>query len=186
MDRLTGQEPKEMTLRRAGSLAAIPLFGAGAAAGTSLLAMGCCLGPAILTTALTAAGLGTFLSLDLGVLVPILYALVGLSLVAIAWSCWRSRRWFPLALAALGAGALLLPFHEALDVGLFYALVIGGQVSLLAAAGLAAWAATTRGKSCPSQWSRGCESWARPVATASSGGGRECAEEAVGRRARSE
>ncbi len=148
MDRLGEQGLQEMTSRRPGLLAAIPLCAAGGAAGTSVLAMGCCLGPAMLTTVLTGIGLGGLLRLDLGLLVPILYGLASLSLGSIGWACWRSRRWSPLALAILAAGALLVPFREALDVRLFYVLVGGGQAGLLAAAALAAW---TRGEQRPSR-----------------------------------
>ena len=134
-----------MRLSRSGISAATPLVGAMAAGGAALLAMGCCLGPAVLGTALTSAGLGALLSLDMGVTVPILYAMVALSLAGIVWACWRSRRWSPVAVATLGSAALLIPFHEALDVSLFYPLVVGGQASLLAAAAMAARA----GRSCP-------------------------------------
>ncbi len=141
-----------MTFAGTRFLRALPIVGAAGASGASLLAMGCCLGPAVLTTALTAAGLAGLLGLDMGVTVPILYAMVGLSFAGIAWASWRPHNWLPLALAVLGAVALLIPFHEALDVRLFYVLVFGGQVALLAAAALAAWAAR-----------RGCLLAAAPV-----------------------
>ncbi len=125
-----------MIAHRTGILPALPLIGVVGANGTSFLAMGCCLAPSVLTTALTAAGLGALLSLDMGVTVLLLYAMVGLSLAGIVWACRRARRWFPLALALPAAGALLIPFHGALEVRLFYLLLVGGQLSLLAAAAL--------------------------------------------------
>ena len=133
-----------MRLSRSGIVATVPFIGAVGAGGASLLAMGCCMGPAVLVTALSAIGLGPLLSLDMGATVPILYATVGLSLAGIVWDCRRARRWFPLAPAILGGAALLTPFHEALDVSLFYPLVVGGRASLLAAAAMAARA----GRSC--------------------------------------
>jgi hypothetical protein len=138
-----------MTGFRATFPAVTAVLSAGGATVASVLAMGCCLGPAFITTALVAAGLGGLLSLDLGLLVPLLYGLWGLSLAGIAWISWRCRRWFLLAIALPSSGILLIPFHEVLDVGLFYALVVGGQVGLVAAAGLAVCA--TRRKSCPSR-----------------------------------
>jgi len=106
--------------------------------------MGCCLAPSALVTALTAAGLGGLLRVDMGVTVPVLYAMVGLALGGIAWACRRARQWFPLALGLPGGAVLLIPFHEALEVWPFHLLAVGGQVSLMAAAGLAAW----RGRRC--------------------------------------
>ncbi len=131
-------------------LGALSIVGAAGAAGTSLLAMGCCFGPAVLATALTTIGLGALLSLDLGVLVPILYGMVSASLGGVAWACWRGQRWWPFGLAVAAAPALLIPFHEALAVWLFYSLVGGGQAGLLAAAILAGWAGPRR-EACPNR-----------------------------------
>lgn len=137
-----------MARHRARALAAVPVIGALAASGASLLAMGCCMGPTAIVAALTAAGLGALLTLDMGVTVPILYPLVALSLAEIARACWRAHRWFPLAFAVLGAAALLFPFHEALDVRLFYLLAFSGQASLLTAATIAAWIAMRNCRGC--------------------------------------
>ncbi len=126
-----------MTSSRSGLPAAIPIIGALGVGGSSLLVMGCCMAPSVMASALTAAGLGVLLSLDMGETVPIVYAMAGLSLAGIAWASRRSRRWSPLGVATVGSAALLIPFHEALDVSLFYLLVVGGQATLLAAAALA-------------------------------------------------
>ena len=109
-------------------------FGPIGTCASATLAMGCCLLPSSLVSFFVSAGLAGLLALDLDVLIPLLYGLVGVSLVGVAWGCRRAHRWSPPALAVAGAVALLTPFHEALDMWLFYLLVFGGQVTLLTAA----------------------------------------------------
>lgn len=96
------------------------------------MAMGCCaglLGPIASIGAIALPFLGPSLQM------PLLYTAVTLTLTGLVLSYRRQHSAFYLISGLLGALLLLIPFHTALDVRLFYLLVGLGLGSLL----LASW-----------------------------------------------
>lgn len=65
---------------------------------------------------------------------PILYGASALSLLALAFSAWRHRQPWPLALGAVSVAVLLYPLHEGMDVTAFRLLLNGGAAGLLGGA----------------------------------------------------
>lgn len=65
---------------------------------------------------------------------PVLYGASAISLLGLILSARRHRWPFPLGLGVVSVGALLYPFHAALDVLVFRLLVYGGAAGLLLAA----------------------------------------------------
>ena len=100
---------------------------------TTFTSLGCCAPALIAPVAAFFSSLGLWFLVDLRVSVPILYGAVGLILLGLLLSYRRHRRPYAIGLALLGAGAVLFPFHAALDVWLFISLVFGGQALLFAA-----------------------------------------------------
>lgn len=100
---------------------------------TTFTSLGCCAPALIAPVAAFFSSLGLWFLVDLRVSVPILYGAVGLILLGLLLSYRRHRRPYAIGLGLLGAGAVLFPFHAALDVWLFITLVFGGQALLLAA-----------------------------------------------------
>jgi len=97
---------------------------------STFLAMGCCsFGP--LLSLVSALGVG-FLT-NMNVQMPILYATLTATLGGLYGSFRWHRRLPALTLAIFGAGLVLYPFHEALDVWLFNTLLSIGLGSLLTA-----------------------------------------------------
>lgn len=96
------------------------------------LAMGCCAG-LLAPVALVGAAALPFVGPSFQM--PLLYATVLLVLMGLVLSYRRQRSVFFLILGLLGTVFLLIPFHTALEVSLFYLLIGSGLGSLL----LAAW-----------------------------------------------
>lgn len=105
---------------------------------TTLANVGCCgAGFAPLVAGLSATGLLALFPLEWGM--PLLYGALALTLLGAALGSWRHRRPYPLLVTLVGVGAILVPFHEALDVEVFTALLQTGFALLLLGAGLEAW-----------------------------------------------
>jgi len=108
-------------------------FGSVATIFSTSIAMGCCAG---LLAPLASVGAAALPFLEPSFQMPLLYATVTLTLIGLVLSYRRQRSAFYLAFGLLGAVLLLIPFHTALEVSLFYVLIGLGLGSLL----LAAWA----------------------------------------------
>lgn len=94
------------------------------------LAMGCCAGLLAPVASVMAAALPfTEPSFQM----PLLYATVVATLVGLLIFYRRQGFIFPLVLGLLGAFVLLVPFHTALEVSLFYLFIGVGLGALLAA-----------------------------------------------------
>ncbi len=94
--------------------------------------MGCCVGLlAPLASAMTLAL--PFLNSSLQM--PLLYSTIALTVVGLVLSYRRQRSAFNLVLGFSGAVLLLIPFHTALELSLFYLLIGLGLGSLF----LASW-----------------------------------------------
>lgn len=113
--------------------AALDQVGVLGVAVTTITSLGCCAPAAIAPVAAFLSSLGLWFLVDLRVSVPILYGAVGLILLGLLLSYRRHRRPYGIALGLLGSGAVLYPFHAALEVWLFITLVFGGQALLLSA-----------------------------------------------------
>lgn len=96
------------------------------------MAMGCCAGLLAPLASVEAAALPF---LDPSFQMPLLYATAALTLIGLVLSYLRQRSIFFLILGLLGIVLLLIPFHTALEVSLFYLLVGLGLGSLI----LASW-----------------------------------------------
>lgn len=97
---------------------------------STFLAMGCCgFGP--LPSLVSVLGVGFLTSMN--VQLPILYIALMATLGGLYGSFRRHRRPSALVLAVFSAGLVLYPFHESLDVWLFYTLLSTGLGSLLTA-----------------------------------------------------
>lgn len=100
--------------------------------------VGCCgAGFTPLVTALSAVGLLALVPPEWGM--PLLYGALALTVTSTALGLRRHRRLYPLLATLAGAGAILLPFHEALDVEVFTALLWTGFALLLLGVGLETW-----------------------------------------------
>lgn len=104
----------------------------------TLANVGCC-GAAFapLVTGLSAVGLLALIPLEWGM--PLLYGALALTLISAALGLRRHLRPYPLLVTLAGVGAILVPFHEALDVEVFTALIWTGLALLLLGAGLETW-----------------------------------------------
>ena len=96
------------------------------------LAMGCCAG---LLAPLASLGTIALPFLGPSLQMPLLYGTIATTLIGLGLSFLRQRWVLPLILGLLGAVFLLIPFHTALDINLFYLLIGLGLGSLL----LASW-----------------------------------------------
>lgn len=106
--------------------------------GSTVVCLGCCasvLGP--LAAVVFAGGLFEWVPLDWRL--PLLYASLGVAMAGLILGWRRHRRWAPLLLFVPGAGALLYPLHEALDVWVLQVLIWLGFGLLPAAAAWDAW-----------------------------------------------
>jgi len=114
---------------------------------TALANVGCC-GASFtpLVTGLSATGLLALIPPEWGM--PLLYGALALTLLGAALGFRRHRRPFPLLATLAGVGAILLPFHEALDVEMFTALLWTGFALLLLGVGLETWLGRRVGR-CP-------------------------------------
>ncbi len=100
--------------------------------------VGCCgAGFAPLVAGLSATGLLALIPLAWGM--PLLYGVLALTVVSTALGLRRHRRPYPLLATLAGAGAILLPFHEALDVNVFTGLLWTGFALLALGAALETW-----------------------------------------------
>lgn len=111
------------------------------AAGTvvaTLVNAGCC-GAAFapLVAGLSATGLLALIPLEWGM--PLLYGALALTVVGAALGLRRHHRLYPLLVTLAGVVAILVPFHEALDVEVFAALLWTGLALLLLGAGFETW-----------------------------------------------
>jgi hypothetical protein len=88
-------------------------------------------GVSALLAGLSTLGLGFLV--NLGVQMPILYGTLALALAGVGLASWRQRRPAPLLLGLMGAGAVLYPFHEALELWAFHTLIAGGMGLLMLA-----------------------------------------------------
>lgn len=106
--------------------------------GSTVANLGCCglgiLGPAGLAGAASAL---TPVAAAWGY--QAMYASLGLVLLGLGSGVRRHRCPYPIALALAGAVALLVAFHDAWDVTVFAALVLGGSAALAAAAACDVW-----------------------------------------------
>ncbi|MBI4642107.1 MAG: hypothetical protein HY731_15575 [Candidatus Tectomicrobia bacterium] len=92
---------------------------------STVIAMGCCSAFAgSFLSLLSTAGLGFLIRLDIQM--PILYTMIALAVGGLLLSFLGHRHPYPLMLGAIGAGAVLYPFHEALDLSIFFTLIYGG------------------------------------------------------------
>jgi len=105
---------------------------------TTLASVGCC-GAAFapLVTALSAVSILALIPPDWGM--PLLYGALALALTGSALGFGRHRRPYPLLVTLAGVGAILIPFHEALDIEVFTALLWTGLALLLLGVGLDTW-----------------------------------------------
>ncbi len=103
------------------------------AVGATGLSLGCCAGVMRPLAGVLAAG-GLLDGVPVAWRLPLLYGFLALALLGFALGGRRHRRWDPLWLAVAGAGAILVPLHEALDVWVLQVLVWLGLGLLLAAA----------------------------------------------------
>jgi hypothetical protein len=97
------------------------------------LAMGCCAG---LLAPVASVGAATLPFLDSSFQMPLLYAAVVVTLFGLVISYRRQGSISPLLLGLLGAFLLLVPFHEALELSLFYLFISVGLSALLVASWL--------------------------------------------------
>ncbi len=100
-------------------------------------------------------GLATFLPLiGLGFLVRfytalhLIWAALALTALGLVLSFHRHRRPWPLATAALGAGLLLYPLYNALEVDLWLGLLYAGLTLLFLSSSLDVWCAWRMGRKC--------------------------------------
>ena len=101
------------------------------------LAMGCCAG---LLAPLASAGAAALPFLSPSFQMPLLYAGISLTLIGLVLSHRHQRGGFYLVSGLLGALLLLIPFHAALEVGLFYLLIgLGLGTLFLASWGSLVW-----------------------------------------------
>lgn len=105
---------------------------------TTLANVGCC-GAAFapLVAGLSATGLLGLIPPGWGM--PLLYGALALTVVSTALGFQRHRRPAPLLVTLAGVGAILVPFHEALDVEVFTALLWTGFALLLLGVALESW-----------------------------------------------
>jgi len=94
------------------------------------LAMGCCAGLFAPAASVAAA---TLPFLDSSFQMPLLYAAVVVTLSGLVISYRRQGAISPLLLGLVGAFLLLVPFHEALELSLFYLFIGMGLSALLVA-----------------------------------------------------
>lgn len=105
---------------------------------TAMVNVGCCgAGFAPLVTALSATGVLSLIPSAWGM--PLLYGALALTVVGAALGLRRHRRPYPLLITLAGAGAILLPFHEALDVNVFTGLLWTGFALLALGAAIETW-----------------------------------------------
>ncbi len=97
---------------------------------TSVASLGCCAPAAVAPLAAVISSIGLGFLADLAVAVPLLYGTVGILLLGLGLSWRHHGRPEPLLLAMVGGTALLYPYHTALDVPVFIAVVLSGQVLL--------------------------------------------------------
>ena len=101
------------------------------------LAMGCCAG---LLAPLASAGAAVLPFLSPSFQMPLLYATGALTLVGLVLSYRSHRSGLVLFLGFLGLLLLLIPFHTALEVNLFYLLIgLGLGILLIASWGPLIW-----------------------------------------------
>ena len=116
------------------------------AAGTifsASMAMGCCAGLLAPVASRAAAALPF---MEPSFQVPLLYATVFATLVGLMTFYRRQRFISPLVLGSLGTFSVLVPFHEALELSVFYLFIGMGLSALLIAAWMPlAWRQTTIG-----------------------------------------
>ena len=105
-------------------------LGAVATIFSASLAMGCCAGLLAPVASVTAAAL---LFTEPSFQMPLLYATVVATLVGLLIFYRRQGFITPLVLGLLGAFFLLVPFHEALELSLFYLFIGVGLSALLVA-----------------------------------------------------
>lgn len=94
------------------------------------LAMGCCAG--FLAPLASAAAL-IFPFVNPSLQMPLLYTTLALTFIGLMLSYRRQRLGFYLVSGLLGAVFLLIPFHTALEVSLFYLFIGMGLAALLIA-----------------------------------------------------
>lgn len=105
---------------------------AGTLLGTGV-SLGCC-APAFVASGLTLlSGVGLGFLEDPSIATPVLYLGIGGTLASLAAQAYRNRNGYPLLPGIAGAGILLFPFYQALDVTLFRILLAGGLILLLVA-----------------------------------------------------
>ena len=110
------------------------------------LAVMCCIGWTGLASFLPTLGLSFLIyTTNAERFIYVTLACSGLGL----WLSWRRHicLW-PLAVAAIGAGFLLYPFHHALDVTLWVGMVYSGLALLFSAATLDSWLTHRAARSC--------------------------------------
>lgn len=93
------------------------------------MAMGCCAG--LLTPVASVAAVLPFFEPSFQM--PLLYATLAVTLVGLVRFYRRQGPISPLLLGLLGAFLLLVPFHEALELSLFYLFIGVGLSALLVA-----------------------------------------------------
>lgn len=106
--------------------------GSGVSTLSASFAAGCVGLLAPLGVLMTTLGLDWLHLLDIQM--PVLYGATGLTLMSLCLGAWRHKRPWPVLLGFLGIAGILYPFHDALDVTVFRALVYGGSAALLLAA----------------------------------------------------
>lgn len=99
------------------------------AAGTASVACGCLSAFPLLAASTGAVGLAALLGGPLQY--PLLYLSVGLAVLGPAIAPGRRPLSGPLVLGVAGATLVLLPFHTALDVAIFYASLYSGFAILV-------------------------------------------------------
>lgn len=121
-------------MNRSGEVTDLCLSGLGSLGAilSTSLATGCCAG---LLAPLASLGTIALPFLGPSLQMPLLYGTIATTLIGLGLSFLRQRWVLPLILGLLGAILLLIPFHTALDLRLFYLFIGLGLGSLL----LASW-----------------------------------------------